>query len=132
MARGIFGVLDFFQRHREPARARWKGLEGRYANLWSVLDLVGAGSRLMVTSPDTWQPFKECDELEPLTAETWRIADTSSFGSAGELVNFTREDGVVNHVRFGGMSAWPEPQWAEEEKRLVPARRTATRARRTP
>jgi D-alanyl-D-alanine carboxypeptidase len=132
MARGIFGVLDFFDRHREPARARWKGLEGRYANLWSVRDLVGAGSRLLVTSPDTWRPLKECDELEPVRGDTWRIADTSSFGSAGELVTFRREDGVVKQARFGGMSAWPEPQWAEEEKRLVPTRRTARKARSTP
>ncbi|HTW06379.1 MAG TPA: serine hydrolase domain-containing protein, partial [Acidimicrobiales bacterium] len=64
MARGIFGVLDFFERHREPARARWKGLEGRYANLWAVRDLVGAGLGLVATSPDTWQPFKECDKIE--------------------------------------------------------------------
>lgn len=128
VARGIFGALDFFERHREPARARWKGLEGRYASLWSVRDLVGAGSRLMVTSPDTWQPFKQCDELVPVTKDTWRIADTSSYGSAGELVTFRREDGVVKEARFGGMTAWPEPQWADVEKRLVPERRTAKKA----
>jgi len=125
MARGIFAVLDFFEHHREPARARWKGLEGRYASLWSVRDLVGAGARLVATSPDTWQPFKQCDELEPVTKDTWRIADTSSFGSAGEVVTFTREDGVVKQARFGGMSVWPEPQWADVEKRLVPGRKAA-------
>jgi hypothetical protein len=125
MARGVFGVLDFFQRHREPVRARWKGLEGRYANLWSVRDLVGAGARLVAASPDTWQPFKQCEELEPVTKDTWRIAETSSFGSPGELVTFTRQDGAVTQARFGGMSVWPEPQWADMEKRLVPKRRAA-------
>jgi len=120
MARGIFGVLDFFERHHEPARARWKGLEGRYANLWSVRDVVGAGARLVATSPDTWQPFKQCEELEPVTRDTWRIADTSSFGSAGERVTFTRQDGVVKQARFAGMSAWPELHWADVEKGLVP------------
>jgi hypothetical protein len=119
IARGIFAVLDFFEQHREPAKARWKGLEGRYANLWSVRDLVGDGPRLIATSPDTWQPFKQCDELKAVTKDTWRIANTSSFGSAGELVTFRREDGVVKQARFGGMSVWPEPQWADVEKRLT-------------
>lgn len=125
IARGIFGVLDFFERHPAPARARWSGLEGRYASFWSVRDLVGAGARLVATSPDTWQPFKQCDGLESLTKDKWRIADTSSFGSPGELVTFTREDGVVKQARFGGMSLWHEPEWADVEKRLVPGRKAS-------
>ena len=43
MARGIFKVLDFFEHHPAAPRARWRGLEGRYANLWGVSDFVGAG-----------------------------------------------------------------------------------------
>jgi D-alanyl-D-alanine carboxypeptidase len=121
IARGVFGVLDFFERHTAPPRARWTGLEGRYANLWSVRDVVGAGARLVVTSPDTWQPFKQCDELERVADNTWRITDTSSFGSAGELVTFGREGGSVVEARFGGMSVWPETRWDQVEKRLVPS-----------
>ena len=34
IARGIFKVLDFFEHHPAAPRARWRGLEGRYANLW--------------------------------------------------------------------------------------------------
>lgn len=131
IARGIFKVFDFFGRHPAPADARWRGLEGRYANLWGVSDVVGAGGRLVVTSPDTWDPFKQCEELQPAapaaaggagpssTASTWRIAETSSHGSAGEDVTFRREGDDVAEVRFGGMSMWPQPQWANMEKRLI-------------
>ena len=87
---------------------------------------------MVATSPDTWQPFKQCDELVPVTNDIWRIADACSFGSAGELVTFTIEDGGVKQVRFGGMSAWPEPEWADIEKRLVPERTTTGRAKAAP
>lgn len=151
MARGIFMVLDFFEQHPAPAHARWLGLEGRYANLWAVRDLVGAGTHLVATSPDTWEPFKQADQLESVAsglgarggaaggkgagggaaggggvsvdgggpAITWRITDTGSYGSAGEQVTFTYDGGSVTELRFGGMSMWPEPRWAEVEKRLV-------------
>ena len=125
MARGIFKVLDFFEHHPATPRARWRGLEGRYANLWGVSDLVGAGANLVVTSPDTWDPFKQCDELTPTAggsgpASVWRIADASSFGSPGEQVTFTLDGGSVTELRFGGISMWPETRWADVEKQLLP------------
>ena len=130
IARGIFKVLDFFEHHPAAPRARWRGLEGRYANLWGVSDLVGAGPNLVVTSPDTWEPFKNCQELTPTAgrsgpASGWRITDTSSFGSAGEMVTFTLDGGSVTELRFGGMSMWPANRWADVEKQLVPGARKA-------
>jgi Beta-lactamase len=130
IARGIFKVLDFFEHHPAAPRARWRGLEGRYANLWGVSDLVGAGANLVVTSPDTWEPFKQCQELTPTAsgpgpASAWRIADASSFGSAGEQVKFTLDSGSVAELRFGGMSMWPETDWADVEKQLIPRARKA-------
>ena len=78
-----------------------------------------------MTSPDSWEPFKSCQELTPTAgrsgpASGWRITDTSSFGSAGELVTFTLDGGSVTELRFGGMSMWPETRWADVENQLVP------------
>jgi D-alanyl-D-alanine carboxypeptidase len=130
ITRGIFKVLDFFEQHPPAPRARWRGLEGRYANLWGVSDLVGAGANLVVTSPDTWEPFKQHEALTPTAggpgpANIWRIADASSFGSPGEQVTFTLAGGSVAELRYGGMSMWPETGWADVEKRLVPGARRA-------
>ena len=82
-------------------------------------------ANLFVTSPDTWDPFKQCDELTPTAggsgpASVWRIADTSSFGSPGEQVTFTLDGGSVAKLRFGGISMWPETRWADVEKQLLP------------
>jgi hypothetical protein len=84
-----------------------------------------------VTSPDTWDPFKQCEELEPVAGaagraggsgpvSTWRIADTSGFGSQGEQVTFDYDGVSVGGLRFAGMSMWPESRWAEAEERLLP------------
>ena len=93
-------------------------------------DLVGAGPNLVVTSPDTWEPFKNCQGLTPTAggsgpANGWRITDTSSFGSAGEQVTFTLDGGSVTELRFGGMSMWPVNRWADVEKQLVRGARKA-------
>lgn len=131
IARGIFKVLDFFEGHDGAPNARWLGLEGRYINLWGARDVVGAGAHLVVTSPDTWEPFKQCEELEPVAGRagrtggsgpvsTWRIADTSGFGSQGEQVTFGYDGASVSELRFAGMSMWPESCWAEAEERLLP------------
>ena len=95
-----------------------------------VSDLVGAGPNLVVTSPDTWEPFKNCEELTPIAgrsgpANGWRITETSSFGSAGEEVTITLDGGSVTELRFGGMSMWPANRWADVEKQLVPGARKA-------
>ena len=134
ITRGIFKVLDFFEHHPPAPRARWRGLEGRYANLWEVSDFVGAGTNLVVTSPDTWEPFEKCEQLTPAPggsgpATAWRITDTSSFGSAQEQATFTLDGGSVAELRFGGMSMWPENRWPDVEKQLAPGAAQARRSR---
>lgn len=96
---GIYQVIDHFQRAEGLAPPALKRLEGRYANLWSVLDVVAAGKQVVVGSPDSWSPLADPDRLERVDSRTLRIADTSSYGSAGELVRFALEAGRVTSVR---------------------------------
>jgi D-alanyl-D-alanine carboxypeptidase len=121
IARAVFAVIDFFEAHPAPPKPRWEGLEGRYANLWAVRDVVGAGRRLVATAPDSWSPFKQIEELVagPSTHQ-WRIDVTTSFGSAGERVTFEHDDEGVSKVRFGGMTMWPEHRWPDVEAELFP------------
>ena len=130
IARGISKCLELLQQHPAPPRARWRRLEGRYANLWGVSDLVGAGQTWSVTSPDTWEPFKSCEELTPTAggsgpASGWRITDTSSFGSAGGSgLTFTLDGGSVTELRFGACRCGPQTvglmsksSWSPERER---------------
>jgi D-alanyl-D-alanine carboxypeptidase len=124
MLHGIYKAIDFFQRFSGQALSRrLRRFEGRYLNLWSSYDLVAAGEGAVLASPDTWSPFSEPDRLEVLDATTLRIADTSSFGSQGELVRFSLRDGVVVSGTVAGTTVWPEARWPAAERRLLAGRR---------
>ncbi len=118
MARGVWGAIDWFQAHEAPGR-NLERLEGRYCNMWSVDDVVVTGTGAAVTSPDSWEPFAATDTLDVVDATTLRIADTSSFGSEGELVRFTVKGDEVTAVDWAGGSMWPERTWLRRQRRRV-------------
>lgn len=122
IASGIYGVIDHFQRGVDQTPRRGlRRLEGRYVNLWYVCDVVVAGATVSVVSPNTWAPFTAPERLEPITATTLRIAETSSVSASGELVHVQLQDGQVDTLRWAGMTLWPEERWPKMEQALLGA-----------
>lgn len=95
----------------EPAR-----FEGRFANVWKVLDVVRLGGRLVALNPELGDPMGSVDELEVIDDHTLRIARGNGYGSVGEPVHYTfDEDGSVRSVRIGfGLTSWPFDLAGEE------------------
>lgn len=118
IATGVLATLDRITSAPAPP-ARLRRLEGRYVNLWSATDVVAAGDRLLLASPDTWSPLAEPDEVAGPDARSLRVVETSSFGSAGEPVTFTMEAGTAVSVRLAGMTSWSEARWPAVEAGLA-------------
>lgn len=119
IGRGVVKVIDAFAgRPTAPPRAM-RRLEGRYVNLFGVVDLVALGTAPLAANPESWNPFEDPDRLEPLGPTTLRVADGGSFGSTGELVDFEVEQGEVRSVRWTGASMWPEQHWPAARCRLL-------------
>jgi D-alanyl-D-alanine carboxypeptidase len=122
IVRGTITVIDHFQAAKaETSSRQLRALEGRYANLWSVCDLVVAGEKPAVAWPDTWSPLANPDRLEAAGPRALKITDTSSYGSAGELLTFEMEKGRVKEVRWAGESMWPETDWQRRQTSLLRA-----------
>jgi D-alanyl-D-alanine carboxypeptidase len=82
--------------------------EGRFANLWGVLDIVRLGDRLLGIDPSGPDPVDGNYELAVVDDDTLRITAGDGFGSVGELIHYTTVDGQIVRIRGdGGMTMWP-------------------------
>ncbi len=82
---------------------------GRYASLWSVVDIVRLGRRLLLLDPVADDPTAALVELGPDGDGGFRVVRTPGYGSHGERLGFTRApDGAVQSVQGpGGVTMWP-------------------------
>ncbi|MFK5582956.1 MULTISPECIES: serine hydrolase domain-containing protein [unclassified Serinicoccus] len=85
---------------------------GRYHSLWSVVDLVRGGDRVVRLNPSTPSPLDVAEELHVEDATTLRVADTHSFGAPGEQVRISLDaEGRVECIRLAGVSHWPQERY---------------------
>lgn len=116
IAKGIYSIIDYFQNHTPKTEPKHdlRRLAGRYANLWSMTDIVVTGDKVVATYPDTWRPLGDPEELEELAyidETTLKVTNTGSFYSEGELVHFNLKDGRVESVVYNGTTMWPAERW---------------------
>ena len=83
--------------------------EGRFANVWGVVDIVRLGDRLLAIAPGAADPLDSVDELAVVDDATLRITKGDGFGSVDELVRYEFDAaGRVTSIRgFSGMTHWP-------------------------
>lgn len=114
--KSIYHIIDFFQELKLAKKPKidLSRFSGRYFSLFSEMDFVVAGDHIAVSYPGSWQPLSSgIDELEYVDETTLRVKETDSFGSEGELVKFTFNNGNVESVNFGSFTIWPESRWRE-------------------
>ena len=118
IAKGIFGIFGYFQKNLvdEAPKHNFEHLEGRYANLWDVVNIVATGDKVVATYPDTWEPLTRAQSLEYVEENTFKMIDSDNFDSEGELVHFNLADGKVETINYAGMTLWPEAVWLEKHK----------------
>lgn len=75
---------------------------GRYANLWTVFDIVELGGQLYQLDVVAGDPTEDPQRLAIVDEHTLRIADAPGYASPGERLAFDRnDDGSVRSVRGG-------------------------------
>ncbi|MHA3701573.1 serine hydrolase domain-containing protein [Jatrophihabitans sp. YIM 134969] len=96
---------------------------GRYASLWSVVDVVRLGRRLLMVNPAADDPAAAVVALEPDGDEAFRVVRAPGYASFGERLSVTLDDaGAVRSVQGpGGITMWPVDQMAAfvEDRDLV-------------
>ena len=86
-----------------PSRFR-----GRFANVWSVTDLVDIGGRLYAMSPEAADPVADCASLDLLDDTTLQIAKTSGYGARGERMTVDRaDDGSIRSITSSSGMLYP-------------------------
>jgi CubicO group peptidase (beta-lactamase class C family) len=115
--KGIYGIFDFFKESAKDEKSQDKLLhfEGRYMNLWGMVDLVVKGSKVVAGYPDSWQPLRSPEELEYVDDKTLKVIKTDSYSSEDELVRFKIVSGKVKTIAYTGSTMWPEPDWVKKQ-----------------
>lgn len=88
-------------------------LEGRFANLWSVEDVVPLGGRLVILAPKAPEPAGFVVRLRVTdTADSLATDDVAGFWATGEPAVFGRDaDGAVETLTTSGMTSWRIDAW---------------------
>jgi hypothetical protein len=104
----------------EPETAATERFCGRFANLWSVQDVVRLGGRLYSLSPTVADPTDKPIELRVDSEVTLQITETVGYGAPGEKMRYDFDGDTVRSIRSGGgMTLHPY-----EEFRATMAERT--------
>lgn len=86
---------------------------GRFANLWGVTDVVDLGGILHAIQPRMPEPATAHQRLA-VEGDRLVLEPVPGFGPTGEVVAVERgEDGEIQSVRLGAMTAWPIDRFRE-------------------
>jgi D-alanyl-D-alanine carboxypeptidase len=82
---------------------------GRFANLWSVRDVVSLGGRLLLLDPTSPDPTEGYAELVVESDTRLRVAKGPGYGAVGEPVEyaFGADRSVTSIHGPGGLTLWP-------------------------
>lgn len=115
--RGVFGVIDYYQENTSTTKPKHElaKLEGRYMNLWGMTDIIVTGDKVAAVYPGSLQPLSQPEILERIDDTTFKVGETNSFLSEGELVRFELKNGKVLTVNYNGMTMWTEKDWNQKQ-----------------
>ena len=133
---GIVNILQAFARDGAPTR-KTQAWSGRWWSLWTALDLVPVGDKVLTLAPGLLTPMTNAPELEITGRTAGRIATAPGFGSHGEPVSCVRtRSGRITALQIAGTKYLPADRLAREiaaryDKPKARRRRKTRRARVT-
>lgn len=116
MAKDIYSVIDYFKKNtsiNKPGH-NLNRYTGRFANLWSITDIVTLGDKIIAVFPNSWRPFDDVEELQCIDADTFKVIKASGLRSEGELVRFNFDNqGAVDSMQYWG-TMWPIAEYLKK------------------
>jgi len=111
---GAMHILRTSAHNGAPA-GKGSGWAGRWWTLWGAIDLVPMGRKVMVASPEYFNPFLDASELEVRSRNEGRIVLAGGYGSHGEPVRLIRNNGgEILEVWLGGVCFLRETKVVQE------------------
>jgi CubicO group peptidase (beta-lactamase class C family) len=111
---GVIQILAIFARYGAP-KNEVRDWTGRWWSLWSAVDLVPMGEKVMVAAPSLANPFTDASEISVTGEDNGRFSLASGLARHGESVRRLRgPDGRVREVLLGGVRLLPEAEAAAE------------------
>ena len=120
---GAMHILRTFAQNGAP-EGKGRDWMGRWWCLWGAIDLVPMGSKVMVASPEYFNPFFDASELEVRSRTEGRIMLAGGYGGHGELVRLIRNNGgEILEVWLGGARFLGETKVVKEMEARYQKRR---------
>lgn len=125
---GAMHILRTFATRGAP-RTRVRDWTGRLWNSWNAFDLVPIGDRVLVATPQAFNPFMDVAEIEVTGRDKGVIAAAAGYSSYGEPVRRIRsKSGNVTEIWLAGSKLRPEKTvTAELERKYGAAKRRLPR-----
>ena len=119
--KGIISTIYYFDKnHHLNSKQNLSKFEGRFMNLWGIVDMVSMGNKIVAVYPDVFRPFDEPEELRYIDDKTLKVIKTDGFQAEGELVHYNyAEKGKVKSVIFTGSTMLPEKEYLSKQEKLT-------------
>jgi CubicO group peptidase (beta-lactamase class C family) len=122
-----FNILRVFRTHGAPHR-RLRDWRGRWWTMWSAIDLIPAGNKVLVANPHMRNPFMDPTEIEVTGRDTGRIAWANGYASHGEGVRRARDKRRrITDIWLAGTNLKREGALAATLERKYGSRRRASK-----
>lgn len=80
-----------------------KRFEGKFANLWGVVEVVSVQNQLIIFDSATNNPLEDSAILEHVSGNTFKIHDADGYGSNGEYAEFIfSKSGKLTALNWAG------------------------------
>lgn len=111
---GAIQILRTFATRGAPKK-RVRDWSGRYWSSWRVFDLVPVGDRVLVATPQAYNPFMDVAEIAVTGKDNGQIVAAEGYSSFGEAARLDRSAaGKITGVWLGGSHLQPEKAVAAE------------------
>jgi D-alanyl-D-alanine carboxypeptidase len=119
MAKGVIAIIDYFQKHSTQAQDDFRKFEGRFADIFSVYDVIAFDKKIVEVSPFAWDVFSSVEEFKKIDNRTLKVTKASGFASEEERIeyHFTPE-GKTEHVMFHGFKMLPYDAYRLKSSKL--------------
>jgi D-alanyl-D-alanine carboxypeptidase len=108
------GILNRFSRSGPPTDAV-RNWNGRWWTIWTPLDFVPAGDRVLLVDPASLAPLDHANELTVTSATEARVSLADGVAHPGESVSRKLDDaGRPVQIQLGGNRLVPEDKLAAE------------------
>jgi len=132
ICRAVYDFIDHFESHaRDSAHlskdraALLERFQGRFVNLFKVMQVLPRRDQLIGIDPSSWTPFMDVEELEIVDEQTLKMTKGNGFAFEGEPLKYSfGADGKAISLRCGGYTMQAEDHYGRALETLASDQRT--------